>query len=87
MIEFYKKYLNKRKRFPNLTDHTKKFGSTYMCEQLFSKMKNIKSKIRLKLPDSHLDSLLILACSNTQGNIEVFLPEATTVFLTNICLH
>ena len=47
VIKFYKKYLNESKRFSNLIDQTKTFicmfGSTYMCEQLFSKTKCIKS--------------------------------------------
>ena len=41
-----------------------------MQEQLFSKMKYIQRKIRSKLTDGHLDSLLILACVNIQANIE-----------------
>ena len=61
VIEFYKKYLKKSKSFPNLTDHAKMFiymfGSTYMCEQLFSEMKYIKSKSRSKLTDGQLDLL------------------------------
>ena len=47
----------------------KKFGSMYICEELFSKMKYIKSKIWLKLTDGPLDSLLGLACSNIQANM------------------
>ena len=45
VIEFYKKYLNENKRFPNVIDHAKQliymFGSTYTCEHLFLKMKYI----------------------------------------------
>lgn len=49
VIEFYKKYLDKSKSFPNLIDHTK---------QLFSKIKYIKSKSQSQLIDGYLDSLL-----------------------------
>ena len=42
-----------------------------MCEQLFSKMNHIKSKIWLKLSDGHLDSLLRLACSNILADREM----------------
>ena len=73
VIEFYMKYLNKSKSFPDLIDHTKKFicifGNTF-CEQLFSKMKYIESKLQSKLPDRHLDLLLRFVCSNIQANIE-----------------
>ena len=62
LIKFYKKYLNESKSLSNLIDHKKificMFGSTCMCEKLFSKIKCIKSKNRSKLTDLHLDSLL-----------------------------
>ena len=47
------------------------FENKYMCEQLFSKMNHIKSKIWLKLSDGHLDSLLRLACSNILADREM----------------
>ena len=45
------------------------FGSTYVYQQLFSKMKYIKRKSRSKLTDVHLDSLLKLTRSNAEANI------------------
>ena len=45
------------------------FGSTYICEQLFLKIKYIKSKSRPKLTDVHVKSLLRLTCSNIEANI------------------
>lgn len=36
------------------------FGSTYVCEQAFSKMNFIKSKFRSSLTDEHLKSLLMI---------------------------
>ncbi|XP_028170983.1 general transcription factor II-I repeat domain-containing protein 2-like [Ostrinia furnacalis] len=40
------------------------FGSTYLCESSFSKMKYIKNLYRNKLTDSHLDDVIRLACSD-----------------------
>lgn len=40
------------------------FGSTYICEQVFSRMKYTKSKYRTRLTDSHLVD--ILRCSTTK---------------------
>ena len=40
------------------------FGSTFMCESSFSKMKYTKNVYRNKLTDSHLDDVIMLACSN-----------------------
>ncbi|XP_032881422.1 general transcription factor II-I repeat domain-containing protein 2A-like [Amblyraja radiata] len=72
--EFYKKYLLETGMYTNLVDHAKKmtsmFGSTYMCEQLFSKMKYTKSKLRNRLTDAHLDGILYLASSSLSPNIE-----------------
>ncbi|XP_055490979.1 general transcription factor II-I repeat domain-containing protein 2A-like [Leucoraja erinacea] len=74
LLEFYKKYLHETGRYTNLVDHAKKmtsmFGSTYMCEQLFSKMKYTKSKLRNRLTDAHLDGILHLASSNLSPDIE-----------------
>lgn len=39
------------------------FGTTYCCEQLFSRMNQVKSVERNKLSDTHLSSVLRLACS------------------------
>ena len=33
------------------------FGSTYLCEQTFSRMKIVKSKFRWRLTDGHLHSI------------------------------
>jgi hypothetical protein len=69
LLEFYKKYLLEPGLYTNLTDHAKKmasmFGSTYTCEQLFSKMKYTKSKLRTRITDVHLENVLRLASSNS----------------------
>ena len=54
--DFYKMYLSPTE-FPNLIKHGKMmawlFGSTYICEQLFSQMKLVKTKNRTLLTDRH----------------------------------
>ena len=46
------------------------FRTTYVCEQTFSKMKNVKSEHRTRLTDEHLKAILLVQCSNTKTNIE-----------------
>ncbi|KAI6652917.1 General transcription factor II-I repeat domain-containing protein 2A-like [Oopsacas minuta] len=73
LLEFYQHYITPQ-RFPSLMKHAKEvavlFGSTYVCAQLFSKMKYIKSKLRTRLSENHLDSVLRLATSNLKPDIE-----------------
>ena len=63
LLDFYKKYLE-CKQYTNLINHAKKmvsmFGSTYVCEQLFSSMKVTKSKLRTQLNDGDLQDILLL---------------------------
>ena len=53
LVEFYQKYVHAAGCYPKLSDQAKRiasfFGSTYVCEQLFSKMKFIKNKYRTNL--------------------------------------
>ena len=46
------------------------FETTYVCEQTFSKMKNVKSKHQMRLTDEHLKAVLLVQCTNTKPNIE-----------------
>ena len=75
LIDFYRKYLFSSEKFPNLVQHAKKmaslFGSTYVCEQLFSKMKYCKNQLRTKRTDVHLDDVLLLSSTNLSPNVEV----------------
>lgn len=52
------------KDFKNIKNHARAmfslFGSTYKCEQTFSKMKFVKSKYRSSLSDEHLKSILMI---------------------------
>ena len=47
-----------------------RFGTTYVCEQTFSKMKNVKLEHRTRLTYEHLKVILLAQCSNTKPNIE-----------------
>ena len=79
LLQFYQLYLQHNRKYSNLTKHAKQmaciFGSTYSCEQLFSKMKFTKNKMRTNLTDSHLDDSLRLAHSNLKPNIEKLSKE------------
>ena len=53
-------------KYPNLKTNAQKnvsvFGSTYVCEALFSKMVRIKNQYRNRLTNDHLKQLLRTAC-------------------------
>ncbi|XP_076046674.1 general transcription factor II-I repeat domain-containing protein 2B-like [Oratosquilla oratoria] len=60
--------------FPKLknfaADIASVFGTTYVCEQTFSKMKYVKSTHRTRLTDEHLKAILLIGCSNSKPNID-----------------
>ena len=74
LMDFYQKYVHEARSYPKLIAHAKKmaciFGSTYVCEQLFSKMKFTKNKYRTRLTDSHLNDILCISSSSMTANIE-----------------
>ena len=78
LIEFYKRYIPAN-QFPLLATHSRQimslFGSTYACEQLFSKMKIVKSDRRNRLTDERLNNCLIVAVSNITPNIGKLVHE------------
>ena len=49
------------------------FGSTYCCEQLFSKMKYMKSHLHSQLLGRHLNDILLLSTSSIEPDIETLL--------------
>ena len=73
LLDFYKHHL-KCEKYPYLINHAKKmtsmFGSTYVCEQLFSSMKITKSKLRTRLHDGHLQDVMLLSSSNLKPNLD-----------------
>lgn len=54
-LQFYQSLPSEK--FPNVCTLAKRlvavFGSTYICEQTFSRMKIVKSKTRSRLTDQH----------------------------------
>ncbi|XP_076373036.1 general transcription factor II-I repeat domain-containing protein 2B-like [Tachypleus tridentatus] len=78
LLDFYK--LCVHEKFPNLSRHAQRiaslFGSTYCCEQFFSKMKLIKTKCRSQLTDEHLTSQLRVATTSVKADIDKFCKDS-----------
>ena len=72
LVEFYKLYLGEN--YQHLKTHAQKlislFGSTYTCEQFFSRMKFVKNKYRTRLTDQHLTCQLRIATSSMKADID-----------------
>ena len=87
LAEFYRKYVHEAGSFPKLTEHAKKmlciFGSTYVCEQLFSKMKLSKNKHRTNLTDSHLNDILCLSSTSLTPNIVKIVKKKKRLQVSN----
>ena len=67
--DFYRKYLDQEK-FPNLRNFMAYnivfFGSTYSCEQFFSKMSFMKSPCRAVMTNEHLENGFRVAITSTK---------------------
>ena len=74
LLEFYKRL--PEESFPKIKDLARKkmslFGSTYICEQLFTKM---KSKTRSRLTDCHLENSLRVAASIIAPKIDTLVKK------------
>ena len=59
--------------FPNLrhfaSAYLSMFGTTYLCEETFSKMKYIKSNLQTSMLDDNLESLLILGTTHLKPDL------------------
>ncbi|XP_077087099.1 general transcription factor II-I repeat domain-containing protein 2A-like [Siphateles boraxobius] len=79
-VEFWKIVPNER--YPNVKQAAVKllsmFGSTYMCESLFSTLKQVKSKHRSVLTDTHVKELLRVATTE-------YKPDLTKIVETKEC--
>lgn len=68
-----------KERFPFLKKAAYKiksfFGSTYLCESLFSNMNLIKSRYRSRLTDEHLYNCLLTGLSSYSPNYEALANE------------
>ncbi|XP_037779167.1 general transcription factor II-I repeat domain-containing protein 2A-like [Penaeus monodon] len=73
LIDFYAALPNDT--YPNIRKHAVKmstlFGSTYICEQTFSRMKLLKTPMRSRLTDEHLHQCLRLAVTRMEPNIQL----------------
>ena len=69
ILNIYRQYVTSVS-YPNLSQHALRFialfGSTYCCEQFFSRMKKVETHTRSKLTDEHLSGILRLATSSGQ---------------------
>ena len=55
------------------------FGTTYLCEKTFSKMKYIKSCYRSSLSDEHLESLLMIGSTNFEPQLDKIISARNQV--------
>ena len=72
LLEFYKLYV-RAEEFPGLRRHALRFaalfGTTYCCEQFFSKLTLAKSRFRSRLMDQNLENQLQVASLSSPSNI------------------
>ncbi|GFU89736.1 general transcription factor II-I repeat domain-containing protein 2A [Trichonephila clavipes] len=77
-LEFCKDYLP-RDKYPNFHNQallmSSAFGSIYICEHLFSRMKLTKNKNKAKLTDKHLENALRFATSSTEPDIDLLIQQ------------
>uniref|UniRef100_A0A3B1JWU0 HAT C-terminal dimerisation domain-containing protein n=1 Tax=Astyanax mexicanus TaxID=7994 RepID=A0A3B1JWU0_ASTMX len=85
LLEFYQSL--DREQFPNLFANAQKwismFGSTYICEQMFSLMKLNKSPLRTRLTDENLQAVLRLATTSLEPDINQLVSERTSSLQQN----
>ena len=97
--DFYRKYLDQDK-FPNLNKFQDKFpnlnmasrmtlfGSTYLCEQFFSKMGFMKFSYRSVMTGEHLENRLRIASTSIKVNLNRVVQKKTScIFLTELFLQ
>lgn len=65
--------------FPAITDlalqFLSSFGSTYVCEKVFSDLNYVKNKYRTSLTEQHIYDLLLLSTSDLSPNISKLLKD------------
>ena len=89
--DFYRKYFD-QDYFPNLRKFMASkmvlFGSTYLCEQFFSKMGPMKSPYGSVMTDKHLENGLRVASTSIKINLNrVIQKKASCIFLTELFLQ
>jgi hypothetical protein len=68
LLEFYKRYIS-NDEFPTALKYASVFGTTYCCEQFFSKLTIAKSRLHSRLTDANLEMQLRVATSSIPANI------------------
>lgn len=73
LLRFYLLYVAKEEGLTNIKEFARRcvsyFGSTYRCEQFFSKMKHVKTKYRAQLSDPSLRNQLRISHSSIRADI------------------
>jgi hypothetical protein len=80
LLQFYHNYFP-REKYPGINRHALRFasvfGSTYICEQVFSRMKHVKCATRTRITDSHLESSLRVATTSVKPDIGCIFRETS----------
>ncbi|XP_050700545.1 general transcription factor II-I repeat domain-containing protein 2-like [Eriocheir sinensis] len=76
-LSFFRDLVLPSSNFPKYVAHVQHivamFGSTYCCEELFSKVKYMKSHLHSHLSDRHLNNILLLSTSSIEPDIETLI--------------
>ena len=76
-LSFFRDIALPSRNFPTFIVHVQRvvamLGGTYCCEQLFSKMKYRKSRLRSLLSDRHPNDILLLSSSSIEPDIDTLL--------------
>jgi hypothetical protein len=78
LLDFYKNYVSQEKYRGIHRDAvfmTSLFGSTYLCEKVFTRMKHVNCTTRLRIMDRHLDSSLRVSTSSITPDIGSLVRE------------
>jgi hypothetical protein len=59
-------------------------GTTCLCEQLYTLMKNVKSRTRMCLTDKHLEGCIQIATKEIKPDIEKLLKQKQYQVLTHV---
>ena len=86
ILDFYKNYVFPFGWFGNLITFTQQvvsmFGTTYNCEQLFSKRKHTKITLHLQLSNHQLSNVILLSTFSIKLILNVFLWLQTSEILS-----
>ena len=91
ILNFYEKYVLPTGQLPTLINHTQQvvsiFDSRYCCEQLYSKIKHVKSMLYLQLSNHHLFDVLLQSTSSFNPDIRFLGSNNIRCLINNNCYH